>query len=389
MSAITTGTLHTKTRIFSIDIARGIIMVIMALDHVRDYFHTDAQLFQPTDLNKTNVALFFTRLITHFCAPTFVLLAGTSIYLSLRHKSKAEQARFLITRGLWLMLLDLTVMRFIFFFNLYYDATVLTVLWAFGLAMVFMAGVIWLPKWSILALSLFIITGQHAIPMPIPGVSSIGVFPLSPQHLVIISYPLLQWLGIMMLGYSIGLLYNDSVTPQQRQRKLITYGVIAIVLFILIRFINVYGDPVPWSTQKDGVFTVLSFLNVTKYPPSLLFVMMTLGPVFILLALLENVQLNNWKFFNVFGRVPLFYFMLHFLLAHVIALILFMIKTGKSWSTLDLHFDKSLGGVTPEGGYPLIGVYVAWIAIVLLCYPLCRWYNHYKSTHKQWWLSYL
>lgn len=389
MSAITTEVTTTKTRIASIDIARGIIMVIMALDHVRDYFHTDAQRFQPTDLDKTNVALFFTRLITHFCAPTFVLLAGTSIYLSLRNKTKAEQARFLITRGLWLMLLDLTVMRFFFFFNLYYDATVLTVLWAFGLAMVFMAGVIWLSGRTILVFSLLIIIGQHALPFTVPGVSSIGVFPLSPQHLVIISYPLLQWLGIMMLGYSLGTLYTDSVTTQQRQRKLISYGAIAIILFMVIRFINVYGDSAPWSTQKDAVFTVLSFLNVTKYPPSLLFALMTLGPVFILLALLENVKLSNWKFFNVFGRVPLFYFLLHFLLAHVIALTLFMIKTGKSWSALDLHFDKSLGGVTPEGGYPLIGVYVAWIAIVLLCYPLCTWYSQYKSTHKRWWLSYL
>ncbi len=389
MSAITTEVTTTKNRIASIDIARGIIMVIMALDHVRDYFHTDAQRFQPTDLDKTNLALFFTRLITHFCAPTFVLLAGTSIYLSLRNKTKAEQARFLITRGLWLMLLDLTIMRFIFFFNLYYDATVLTVLWAFGLAMVFMAGVIWLSGRTILALSLLIIIGQHALPLAVPGVSSIGVFPLSPQHLVIISYPLLQWLGIMMLGYSLGTLYTDSVTTQQRQRKLISYGAIAIILFFLIRFINVYGDPAPWSTQKDAIFTVLSFLNVTKYPPSMLFTLMTLGPVFILLALLENVKLNNWKFFNVFGQVPLFYFMLHFLLAHVIALTLFMIKTGKSWSALDLHFDKSLGGVTPEGGYTLMGVYVAWVAIVLSCYPLCKWYSEYKSTHKWWWLSYL
>ncbi|PZR38032.1 MAG: hypothetical protein DI538_10720 [Azospira oryzae] len=388
MTSFASPAIHLKNRIASIDIARGCIMVVMALDHVRDYFHTDAQLFQPTDLTRTNAALFFTRFITHFCAPTFVLLAGTSIYLSLQRKTKSELARFLITRGLWLMLLDLIVMRAIFFFNFYYDATVLTVLWAFGLAMVFMAAFIWLPRLAVLGVGVVFIALQHFLP-PVPALTGIGVFPLGPQTLFIISYPLLPWLGIMMTGYALGELYTSPISSPQRRQKLFVYGGVALLLFILLRFINLFGDPVAWTTQDTPLFTVLSFLNVSKYPASLLFVLMTVGVTLLLLALLEEVNPSQWKFVHVFGRVPLFYFLLHFLLAHVIALALYLIKTGKSWSELDLHFDKSLGGITSEGGYTLPWVYVAWIGVVVICYPVCRWYDQYKSTHTKWWLSYL
>lgn len=387
---MTTAALPTKSRITSIDIVRGIIMVIMALDHVRDYFHKEAQLFQPTDLDKTNVFLFFTRWITHFCAPTFVLLAGTSIYLSLQRKTKRELARFLLTRGLWLMLLDLTVMRFFFFFNFYYDTTILTVLWAFGLAMVAMAGLIWLPRRVMLAVSLLILIGQHLLPFPIPVLTVVGAVPLSPQHLIVFGYPLLQWLAIMMLGYLLGQWYDATVTSAERKRKLVLSGAGAIVLFVVIRLVNVFGDSAPWITVSDNpVMTFVSFMNVAKYPPSLLYVLMTLGPVLLLLALLDQAKAGKFRFFDVFGRVPLFYFMLHFFIAHTIALVCFMIKTGKSFSELDFHVDKSFGGITPEGGYTLAGVYVAWAVVVLICYPLCLWYDRYKSTHKHWWLSYL
>jgi uncharacterized membrane protein len=376
-------------RINSIDIVRGIIMVIMALDHVRDYFHADAFVFDPTDMTKTNPALFFTRWITHFCAPTFAFLSGTSIYLHLQRKSKKELSIFLLTRGAWLIFLDAVVMRFGFFFNFYYDMTILNVLWVFGAAMMIMAALIWLSDRWILTLGLAILVGQHFLSTPIPVLTTRTFLPISPTVAVIIAYPLLQWLAIMMLGYFFGNIYTRQIPPAIRQRRLITLGVSAILLFVIIRWINVYGDPLPWSTQKNFMFTLMSFLNTSKYPPSILFFLMTLGPVFILLAITERIKANSLKFFHVFGRVPLFYFILHFYLAHALALIFYMVKTGKSLAEIDMHFAKSFGGITPEGGHSLAWVYVAWITVVLICYPVCKWYDRYKTTHKHWWLGYL
>jgi uncharacterized membrane protein len=376
-------------RISSIDIVRGIIMVIMALDHVRDYFHADAFVFDPTDMTKTNPFLFFTRWITHFCAPTFVFLSGTSIYLNLQRKSKKELSVFLATRGIWLIFLDAVIIRFGFFFNFYYDMTILNVLWVFGAAMLMMAVLIWLSDWWFLLLGLVILIGQHFLPVSIPALTTRSVLPLSPTMVIIIAYPLLQWLAVMMLGYFFGKIYDGRIAKVIQQRRLIILGAAAVVLFAIIRWINVYGDPAPWSTQKNFMFTIMSFLNASKYPPSLLFFLMTLGPVFILLAITENIKTNSLKFFYVFGRVPLFYFILHFYLAHALALVFYMAKTGKSFAEIDLHFDRSFGGITPEGGHSLAWVYVAWIAVVLICYPVCKWFNDYKNTHKQWWLSYL
>jgi uncharacterized membrane protein len=376
-------------RISSIDIVRGIIMVIMALDHVRDYFHADAFVFDPTDMTKTNPALFFTRWVTHFCAPTFVFLSGTSIYLNLQRKSKKELSIFLATRGIWLIFLDAVLIRFGFFFNFYYDMTILTVLWVFGAAMLIMAALIWLYDWWLLILGLVILIGQHFLPLSIPGLTTRAVLSLSPAMTIIVAYPLLQWLAVMMVGYYFGRIYSGHIPKVIRQRRLIILGIAALVLFVIIRFINVYGDPAPWATQKNFVFTLMSFLNTSKYPPSFLFCLMTLGPLFILLAVTENVKASSLKFFYIFGRVPLFYFILHFYLAHALALVFYLAKTGKSFSEIDLHFNKSFGGITPEGGHSLLWVYIAWIAVVLICYPVCKWFNDYKTTRKQWWLSYL
>jgi uncharacterized membrane protein len=376
-------------RISSIDFVRGIIMVIMALDHVRDYFHADAFVFDPTDMTRTNPALFFTRWITHFCAPTFVFLSGISIYLNLQRKFKKELSVFLATRGIWLIFLDLVIIRFGFFFNFFYDMTILNVLWVFGAAMLMMAALIWLSQWLLLVLSVVIIIGQHFLPLSIPGLTTRAILPLSSTMTIIIAYPLLQWLAIMMLGYFIGKMYDGHIPKIVRQRRLIIVGIAALTLFVIIRLINVYGDPAPWSSQKNIMFTIMSFLNTSKYPPSFLFFLMTLGPIFILLAITENIRINALKFFYIFGRVPLFYFILHFYLAHTLALVFYLAKTGKSFAELDMHFNKSFGGITPEGGHSLAWVFVAWIAVVLICYPVCKWFSDYKATHKKWWLSYL
>jgi uncharacterized membrane protein len=378
---------------------RGIVMVIMALDHVRDFFHQGGLTSDPTSMATTTPAVFFTRWITHYCAPTFVFLAGTSIYLNSKRKEKNELSVFLLTRGLWLILLEVVVIRFGLFFNFYYDVLVFQVIWAIGASMVCMAALIHLSYRWILIIGLIIVFGHNitdAFALQ-PENSFFGVwgfirqsgfFSLTPNTTLWVPYPVLPWLGIMILGYCLGKLYTDF-EPEKRQKLLLTIGLSAVGLFILLRLINIYGDPAPWSVQRTAVFTVMSFLNTTKYPVSLLYTLMTLGPVLIILSVMEKVNLNILKPFTVFGRVPLFYYILHFFLIHAVSLLFFMHKTGKSFSEIDFHFNQSFGGITAEGGYALRWVYVVWISLVIFLYPFCKWYNQYKSTHKHWWLSYL
>lgn len=362
-------------------------MVIMALDHVRDYFHTTAFVFDPTDLTKTSPILFFTRWVTHFCAPGFVFLSGISIYLSLQRKSKNELSVFLLTRGLWLVILEVVVMRFALLFNFYYDVTIFGIIGVIGACMILMAIFLHLPQRVLLVVGLIIIFSYHLVPIPV--LTSVGFISLLPDHALVISYPIIPWLGIMMLGYCAGEFYSPSIQLEKRKQLLLGAGVIAILLFFVFRFVNVFGDPAPWSVQKNTLLTFLSFLNVTKYPVSLLFSLFTVGGVLILLALLELVKIKLSSPWMVFGRVPLFYFIIHFYLIHTVALILFIFKTGKTWTEVDFHFNKSFGGITPEGGFSLLWVYVFWILLVFILYPVCKAYDHYKSTHTYKWLSYL
>jgi uncharacterized membrane protein len=398
-----------KARVSSIDIVRGIVMVIMALDHARDFFHKGGLFSDPANLATTTPALFFTRWITHFCAPTFVFLAGTSIYISAKRKSPRELSIFLLTRGFWLMVLEFVVVRFSFFFNFYYDIIIMQVIFAIGASMVLMALLTRLPYNAILALGLIITFGRNIFDSfgtlgvtpsdaGAGGVGSVsplaavfwqgGLFPLTSSNIVFVIYPVLPWLGIMLLGYCLGKLYTEY-SPEPRRKLLLNLGVTAIAVFVVLRFLNVYGDPAPWSTQKNFIFSVMSFLNTTKYPVSLLFALMTLGPALVLLSLFEKSPSKLLTPFNVIGRVPLFYYVLHFYILHAAALLLFMNRTGKSWAEIDLHQSAGFGGLTPEHGYSLGGAYLAWILVVLFLYPLCYWYNKYKSTHKHWWLSYL
>jgi uncharacterized membrane protein len=397
-SQATPEVLVEKPRLSSIDMVRGIIMVIMALDHVRDFFHQGALTSNPTDLATTTPAIFFTRWITHFCAPTFVMLAGLSIYLSASRKPKKDLTYFLISRGLWLILLEVVVVRFGFTFNMYFDITFFEVIWVIGASMVCMAGLIHLKDNVVLIIGLLITFGHNAT----DGIQLQNDHPLfalwvllrqtgflgTPENGVIVIYPLLPWLGIMMLGYSLGRLYT-SYSAERRRAILVKLGIGAIILFVTLRLINVYGDPAPWSTQPTSLFTFISFLNCTKYPVSLLYTLMTLGPILLLLAFLDNKLFSPVNPFVVFGRVPLFYFILHFYIIHSASLLFFMQKTNRSLSEIDFHFSKGFGGITPEGGYSLSLAYLAWISLVILLYPICRWYNRYKSTHDYKWLSYL
>ena len=389
-----------KPRIASIDIMRGLVMVIMALDHARDFYHADAFVYDPLDLERTTPFLFFTRFITHFCAPTFVLLAGTSVRISEQKKTKKELSWFLLTRGFWLIVLEVTVVRFSMFFNLFYDVTAFQVIWAIGFSMVVLALVIHLPFNAILALGVLITVGHdllHAVSLQRDDpfvllwslIHQFNIVEVAPNVSLFILYPFLPWFGILLLGYCLGEWFRKDYDPALRKKHLLRAGIFAILLFIVLRSFNLYGDPAPWSEQKNVLYSLLSFLSVTKYPVSLQYALVTLGPVLIALSYLERVNTSALRPLSVIGRVPLFYYILHFYLLHLGAIVLLMIRTGKGPSEIDFHFNAGFGGIPAGQGYPLFGAYIAWIAVVLILYPFCRWYNDYKSTHKHWWLSYL
>jgi uncharacterized membrane protein len=378
-----------QQRISSIDVVRGLIMVIMALDHTRDYFHADAFVFDPTNLEKTHTALFFTRWITHFCMPGFVLLSGLAANISLQRKSKAELSRYLLTRGLWFVVLELTVLRFGYFFNFYFDVTILSVLWLFGVCMLLLAALIHLPNRWILVLGLIIVVGHNLLQgvsveptslgfVPWTVFMSRGFLPVTPDVAFVVTYPIVPWLGVMLLGYSLGTWYTNT-DAATRQKFLLRTGAACVFAFMVLRVINLYGDQAPWAAQESGWYTVLSFLNTSKYPPSFLFTLMTVGPLLMLLAWMEKVETKLTHVLNTIGRVPLFYFILHFYVIHAFALISTMLSTGKSFSEIDLHFAKSFGGITPEGGYTLGWVYLFWVVVVLLMILLCNAYNRLKS----------
>jgi uncharacterized membrane protein len=400
MPATASDVLTEKPRISSIDIMRGLVMVIMALDHARDFYHADASLFDPTDLGKTNPILFFTRIITHWCAPTFVLLSGVSIRIGQQRKTKKELSIFLLTRGLWLIILELTIVRFGLVFQFLYDVTFFQVIGAIGFSMVVLSALIHLPFKVIVSLGI-LITLCHNLLDPIrlnagdsllaPWVFTyqIGMYEFFPGRSALIIYPFLPWLGIMLLGYGLGEWYTAGFDSTHRRKLLLRTGLTAMTMFILLRGFNIYGDPARWSAQKNLLFSLMSFVNVTKYPVSLLYTLMTLGPVLIILSWMENIKSQVLKPFSVYGRVPLFYYILHFYMLHLGSLLLYMTSSGKSFSDIDFHFNKSFGGIPPGTGYPLVGAYIAWITVVLLLYPVCKWYNRYKSTHQDWWLSYL
>ncbi len=397
---LTQDSLTGKPRIASIDIMRGIVMVIMALDHTRDFYHHATGVFDPTDLTKTNPALFFTRIITHFCAPTFVFLSGMSAYISSQRKSLKELSLFLLTRGLWLIVLEFTVVRFGLVFNLYYDFIIFQVIWVIGASMIVLAGLIYLGQRAVLAIGLILVFGHNLLDTfqlgPEDGgymawliIQQSGFVATGPEKFYLIAYPLLPWLGIMLTGYGVGFIYNRTFDNSSRKKILMYSGLTSIFIFVVLRYTNLYGDLSSWSTQKNMMFTLMSFVNVTKYPVSLQYTLMTLGPVLIVMSWMENLKTNFLEPMRIIGRVPLFYYILHFYVIHFTSLCVYMIISDISWSDIDFHFSKGFGGIPAGTGYALGWVYVAWISIVVALYPLCRWYHYYKSTRQHWWLGYL
>jgi len=374
-------------------------MIIMALDHVRDYFHYSAFTDSPTNLMTTTPLLFFTRWITHFCAPTFLLLSGVSAYLMGQKKTKKELSLFLIKRGCWLILVELLIVTLAWTFDPLYHVFILQVIWAIGISMIILGFFIWLPVNAILLCGLFIICFHNLLDTAENSKDvQIGLFwnlahhgkftiiPLWPKHSIIIVYAFLPWTGIMMLGYGLGRIFTAGFNASRRKILFIS-GSTAILLFIIFRSYNHYGDPDSWRLIRSHFYSWLSFFNLTKYPPSFDYISLTLGVTLIILGLLDRISKNSFSFLRIFGRVPFFFYVVHLYLIHTLTVILFFVQ---GYPSKDISPQHSPFLFRPDQfGFGLGGVYLIWIAVILILYPFCKWYDDFKTTRKKWWLSYL
>ena len=388
-------------RVPSIDLLRGIVMVIMALDHVRDYVHAPAMAFRPEDLAQTTSAIFFTRWITHFCAPVFMFCAGTGAWFWMQRSgaTRSKLSRFLWTRGLWLILLEFTIVRFGFYFNFDYSVVILLVFWALGVSMIALAVLVHLPFRALIAVSVGMIL-LHNLADGVQASSLGSAAPIwnllhqpgviqTPLTVLFVAYPLVPWIGVMAAGFCFGRVYE--LPDDRRARLLVQLGLALTGAFLVLRLLNIYGDPNPWQGQPSWTFTVLSFLNTTKYPPSLLFLLMTLGPAIALLGWLDRARPREGNPFLVFGRVPLFYFVLHIPLIHAAEKVMTWMRYGVQ-PFLFLP-PPTLG--TPRELFPAhfgwsLGVtYALWLGVVIALYPVCLWFARLKARRRSWWASYL
>ncbi len=377
-------------------------MILMALDHVRDYFHVTAGTHDPLDLETTTPGLFFTRWITHFCAPVFVFLSGTSIYLQGLRKSPRELGLFLIKRGLWLILAECLIISLGWTFNPFYNLIPFQVIWAIGAGMLVTGFLILLrvPLPLLLLLGLVLVAGHNLLDIPetAPGFKpgfwwdllhhgAFTPYEYLPGHYVILVYAFPVWLGVMLTGYAAGVYFTPDITPRQRQRSLLLLGGSLLLIFAVLRYTNLYGDPQPWSAQRSPLYTVLSFINTDKYPASFLYLCMTLGGSLLILAAAER-----WRFAaaTVFGRTAFFFYILHLYLIHLLATVMYFIR-GHRMDQVEQYGQQSpFLFLVPGEGFGLPGVFGVWLLVILLLYPVCRKYDRYKTTHREkWWLSYL
>jgi uncharacterized membrane protein len=396
-----------RRRVDSVDLLRGLVMVVMMLDHVRDYFSAANFQFDPTDLTRTTTALFVTRWVTHFCAPVFFFLAGTGAYLRrARGATGADMSRFLVSRGVWLIVLELTVLRFFISGDVFPNGTWLgQTIWALGWSMIVLAALIHLPVRAIAAFGGAMVLLHNAfdgvtLPSCAPGTPQCGagdllahvlhvqallqLWPGGPAFLAF--YPLVPWIGVMALGYVFGRLY--TMDGAVRRRILLRMGAGIVALFVVLRATNLYGDPNRWSVQPSGAFTVLSFLNTTKYPPSLLYLCMTLGPSILLLAFLEREGRSALgRALVTYGRVPLLYYLLQWVWAHGLAFVAFRLA-GKPTDALYI-FHANSPEALDRAGFSLPVVYAVWIAGVIALYPICARYAEVKRRRREWWWGYL
>lgn len=386
-----------KQRIQSIDILRGVVMLIMALDHARDFIHFAGPNGDPTDMATTTPILFFTRWITHFCAPTFVFLSGVSAYLAGLRRTKSELSDFLIKRGLWLILVELVIITLAFTFNPLYNLFILQVIWAIGFSMVILGLLVRAPLIVIGVIGGLIFFGHDILDylkLPDSGTEYVllrlfftahgTILPINQTHFVFDLYALIPWTGVMLLGYVFGQLYKPSFDQQKRKNILLYVGLSLLTLFLILRVYNFYGDPAPWSVQHNGTYTLLSFFNVSKYPPSLMYLCMTIGTSLVILSITENVHNKLTRIFIVYGTVPFFYYILHFYLLHIITVIFFY---ASGFNNSQIYDPKSPFLFRPSTfGFNLGIVYLVWLFVIIVLYFPCRWFSKYKKTHSQWWL---
>ena len=397
-----------RQRIDSIDLLRGLVMVIMMLDHTRDFFSAAQFQFEPTDLTRTSVVLFFTRFITHFCAPVFFFLAGTGAYLRrARGVTPSELSRFLASRGIWLIVLELTAIRVLLSFDLlpqgrYVGQTI----WALGWSMIVLAVLVHLPLRVIGTFGIVMIAAHNAFDgfqvrecirgQPVCDASEVVLRLLHQPGWIVLGstngplfyshYPLIPWIGVMAAGYAFGRLY--TMEPDVRRRMLLRLGGGLIALFVILRSGNFYGDANRWSVQPTSAFTMLSFLNTTKYPPSLLYLCMTIGPAILLLGFIEQGRRGRvGSALVTLGRVPLMFYVLQWAFAHGAAYVAYAVA-GKPTEALFRYHDHT-PDVLAQAGFSLPVVYLFWIVGVLALYPICKWYAGVKRRRNDWWLGYL
>lgn len=385
-------------RIVSIDILRGLVMIIMALDHTRDYFHIDAMTSDPLNPDTTSGILFFTRWVTHFCAPIFVFLSGLSAYLSAQNKTAAQASSFLLKRGLWLVFVEIAIVTLGLTFNPMYNFIILQVIWAIGFSMIFLAIFSRISYKLVLVIGVIIVFGHNVFDLFSPPkdenlsialkvfFTAFGtVLPLGNNHFVGVFYAILPWTGIMFLGYATGKWFSRDYRPTRRNRNLLNFGALALVLFVALRLLNFYGDPSPRKEYHDLSKNLLSFFNVSKYPPSLQYTSITIGVALLLLALFEDVRNKASKVLSVYGSVPFFYYIIHFYLLHTILIALFFLEGNTTAQIIQMPF-----WFRPVAfGYNLWIVYGIWLTVVASLYYPCKWFKNYKETHHKWWLRYL
>jgi uncharacterized membrane protein len=404
MESRSLSTSPTGNRLTSLDALRGTVMVIMAIDHVRDFFDRYSMSNSPTDLSETSAIMFFTRWITHFCMPVFMFSAGAGAFLwwNRGNKTRGQLSWFLATRAIWFLFLEVVVMNFAYSFDTSaHSLILLLVLYIFGACFLFMAALIHLPLRWLAALSIAIIA-LHNLLDPWSA-SRFGKFAWA-WHLVhqpgiimldnrpaLVIYPILPWIGVMAAGFCFAQLF--TLDGAARRRITVRLGLALSAAFLVLRAINIYGDPSRWTTQKSVVFTALSFLNCTKYPASFDYILMTIGPALLLLAWYDRLRFSTSNPLIVFGRVPLFYFVLHFYAIHLLLGVMSYFRYGSHAFSFIFNAMPAMGGpreaYPPDFGYPLWVTYVIWVCLVAALYPLCCWFAQYKATHRSWWLSYL
>lgn len=383
----------TKNRIDSLDLLKGVVMVLMALDHTKDFFYKAPNLFDMTNPDNVTVGAYITRWVTHFCAPAFSFLAGTSAFLIGIKKSKTALTAFLLKRGIWLVFIEWTVVRFAWYFDVQFRNIDFATISSLGFSMIALAFIIKLPRNVILAFSLIMI-GGHNLMDNIHFNQNIfwsilheySFYKVSDNLTVNIIYPLIPWIGVMSLGYYFGNYYTPSFEAEKRKKLLNQIGILALLVFFVLRFTNIYGDFSKWELYDSNAKTIMSFMNVNKYPPSLLFLLATLSFTFIFLANSEKLKGGIVDFFTVFGRVPFFYYIIHLYAIHLLAMLLAQL-TGYGWRIMIQDtFAMNLNGF----GYSLPVACFIWILIIGSLYPICKAFDRYKKNNKdKWWLSYL